>query len=101
MRQAVVTKFLGPTNTRGSRVNAKCAAGSLTVSWDHALSVDGNHASAAKALVEKLGWTCKSAEGYTGVWVAGGLPDQTGNVFTFLHGVHFKGALALGDGFRA
>ncbi len=51
MRQAIVTKFLGPTNCRGSRVKATSASGhTLTVSWDHALDSDANHIAAAKAL---------------------------------------------------
>lgn len=31
MKQAIVTKFLGPTNYRGSRVKATCQAGSVTI----------------------------------------------------------------------
>jgi hypothetical protein len=55
--QAIVTKFIGPTNHRGSRIKATAQAGSLTLSWDHALNSDGNHRAAALALVEKLKWT--------------------------------------------
>lgn len=83
MRQAITTKFLGPTNVRGSRVKATAAAGSITVHWDHALNVDQNHAKAAEALVRKLGWTSERAEGYAGLWVAGGLPSEEGNVFVY------------------
>ena len=56
MRQAIVTKWLDPTNHRGSRVRASCDAGSLTVSWDYEVGVEGNHRAAALALAEKLGW---------------------------------------------
>ncbi len=73
MRQAIVTKWLGPTNARPSRVKATASAGSVTVSWDWGLGVDGNHAAAAAALVVKLGWG--------GTWYAGGLPSESGNVF--------------------
>lgn len=55
-RQAIVTRYHGPTDTRGSRVSARCAAGRVTVPWDHALDVPGNHAAAVAALVRKLGW---------------------------------------------
>lgn len=73
MRQAIITKFLGPTNSRGSRVKAKCYAGSITISWDDAKDVDDNHLAAAEALCKKFGWEWKL--------VAGGLPDNSGNVY--------------------
>lgn len=55
--QAITTKYVGPTNTRGSRIIAKAAAGSLSVGYDHGLNLDENHSAAAQALVKKLGWT--------------------------------------------
>lgn len=54
--QAIVTKYLGPTNLKGTRVKAACEAGQITVSWDHALNADENHDAAAHALAKKLGW---------------------------------------------
>lgn len=54
--QAIRTRYYGPTNTRGSRIVAKCEAGSASVGYNHALNLDGNHAAAAAALVRKLGW---------------------------------------------
>lgn len=71
--QAIVTKFLGPTNARGSRVKATAAAGSVIVVWDHAVGVYENHAAAAQALIAKMEWE--------GEWVPGGMPDETGEVF--------------------
>jgi len=56
MRQAIETRYLGPTNFRGSRVVASAQAGSMTVPWDHALDVADNHAAAARALADKYGW---------------------------------------------
>lgn len=67
MRQAISTKYLGPTDRRGSRVKATAEAGSVTVSWDDALSVVQNHAEAARALALKFGWL--------GTWVGGGGND--------------------------
>lgn len=57
MRQAIITKYMGPTDFRGSRVKATAEAGSITIGWDDALNVDGNHLKAAKALQAKFGWT--------------------------------------------
>lgn len=73
MRQAIVTKFLGPTNSRPARIKATAAAGSHTMPWDYSLNADANHQKAARLLVEKLGWD--------GEWTAGGLPDESGCVF--------------------
>lgn len=54
MNYAITTKFIGPTNTRGSRVKAFLPSGlSVTLSWDHALEVDENHHKAAKACIQK------------------------------------------------
>ena len=68
--QAIQTKFLPCTNFRGSRVKAWCECSSIVLSWDHALNVDENHAKAANALAEKLGWV----GGNYGVLIGGCLP---------------------------
>lgn len=49
------TKYIGPTNTRGSRVKATSAGGaSVTLPWDCALNPWDNHLAAARALAVKL-----------------------------------------------
>ncbi len=65
--QGIVTEYKGPTDSTGSRVIAKCAAKRITVPWDHALNVTGNHAAAARELAIKLGWK--------GAWVGGSMPS--------------------------
>lgn len=55
--QAIQTKYLCPTNSRGSRIKATCEGGSVTVGYDHALNIDDNHRAACEALITKLGWT--------------------------------------------
>jgi hypothetical protein len=54
--QAILCKYLGPTDRRGSRVKAVCASGSVTLGFDDALGFDGNYEAAANALIAKLGW---------------------------------------------
>ena len=54
--QAITTKYLGPTNRRGSRIKAKCKAGSITIPFDYSLNTEGRHQKAAEALIEKLKW---------------------------------------------
>jgi hypothetical protein len=73
MFQAIVTKYIGPTNYRGSRIVAKAAAGRIYVSYDHALNIEDNHTAAAEALANKFGWA--------GWWRGGGMPSGDGNVY--------------------
>lgn len=63
MFQAIQVKYLGPTNYRGSRYKATAAAGSVTVSADAALSVEGNVIKAAHTLCDKFGWSKDMAHG--------------------------------------
>lgn len=76
--QSIETKYLGPTNHRGSRIKARSSGGhSVTISIDHALSTEQNHHRAAVALARKLGWK--------GKMVAGGHPSRgSGNVYVFI-----------------
>jgi len=67
--QAITTKYIGPSNTKGSRIKATCDAGSITIPYPHELSGEEAHAQAAMALCRKLQWT--AAEGYKADWVCG------------------------------
>jgi hypothetical protein len=80
MRQSIQTKYIGPTNTRGSRVSATSASGHrIVIGWDYALDTDENHKAAAAALARKLGWD--------GGWHAGATPS--GCVFVLADGDMF------------
>lgn len=57
--QAIRTKYLSPTNTRGARIKATCEAGSLTVPYRYDLDTSDMHRKAAFELMEKLGWNPK------------------------------------------
>lgn len=57
--QAIITKYLGPTNVKGSRIKATCAAGSVTIDYPHELSGMDCHAKAAYALLAKMHWDYK------------------------------------------
>lgn len=67
--QSITTKFIGPSNTRGARIKAACAAGSVTIGYPYELDRDAAHWEAAKALIVKLGWN----NGSYGNWYRGGL----------------------------
>ena len=76
--QAIVTKYIGPTNTKGSRIKATCAAGSITVGY-HNVDVDVDvapyeaerHQLVAAMLQRKLGWDSE----YYGRLESGQLPN--------------------------
>jgi hypothetical protein len=73
MYQAITTKYLGPTEVRGSRVKATAEAGSVILTWDDSKNTDQNHQAAARALAVKFGWD--------GIWHGGALPGNGGYVF--------------------
>lgn len=53
--QAIHTKFLSPTDSRGARIKAVHACGSLTVEYPHELSGQACHRFAAEKLAQKYG----------------------------------------------
>ena len=65
--QAIITKYIGPTNHRGARIKATASAGSVTVPYDHAQDHDEPFRISARALCAKFGWEFDH--------VSGGLPD--------------------------
>lgn len=79
-RVAIQTKFLGPTNYRGSRIRVwRCDSAyandphALTLGWNHALDPGENHDGALRAYIEAAGWDWPN-----GRWVTGG--TTTGHV---------------------
>ncbi len=62
MNACIITKYLGPTDTKGSRIVVRTRNQSITVPWDYELDADINHAFAADYLAQKLGW---DERGYT------------------------------------
>lgn len=79
--QAIVTKYLGATDRLPSRVKATAQVGSVTVNWDYAKDIDGNHYAAALALAHKFGWL------HDYDMHGGALPDGTGNAYVIVASV--------------
>lgn len=77
--QAIQTRYFGPSNTRGSRIKAWCAAGSITIPYPHELSGQAVYRKAAEALCKKLGWT----EPYYGEKLLGGCLPNGDHCFVF------------------
>jgi hypothetical protein len=73
--KAITTKFLGATNTRGSRISASDSDGNrVTISYPHELSGEAVHRKAAEALCQKMHWSGPLAGGAV----------KTGYVFVFV-----------------
>lgn len=52
--QAIHTKFLPCTNTRGARIKASCERGDITIDYPYELWGDQCHRKAAQALIDKF-----------------------------------------------
>lgn len=73
MPTAIVTKYHGPTNTRGARISANAGMGRrCSIPYDHA--AHNPHDTAALALCAKMGWEGDLTR-------SGGI--HSGNVYTF------------------
>lgn len=53
---AITTRYIGPTDRRGSRILARCDGGSVHHPYDDALTSDSNHTAAVLTLCHRLGW---------------------------------------------
>jgi hypothetical protein len=63
MAQAIITKYHGPTNTKGGRISAEAAAGKIYMPYAHELDIEDNHKAAALQLIRKVGWGRHAREG--------------------------------------
>ena len=64
--KAIVTKYHGPTDFKGSRISASDSDGNrVFISYPHELSGEAVHRLAADALCKKMGWTGKLVSGWT------------------------------------
>ena len=52
--QSIHSKYLPANDTRGSRIKAKCARGSITIPFPHELTGDETHRAAVLALVTRF-----------------------------------------------
>ncbi len=86
MKQGITTHYHGPTNTKGSRIQAIARKGKtwsdgtrdkpmqLSDHWNHSQGIEDNHTRCAKLLAAKLDWS--------GLWIGGGQPGESGFQFT-------------------
>lgn len=69
MPQAIVSRYIPATNTKGSRIKAFCERGSLTISYPDHLSGQACHEYAVKLLCEKFDLEDRKKYGSSiGIW---------------------------------
>lgn len=61
--QAIETRYMRPTNTRGGRIKAIAWGGNIVIPYPHDLNTEDAHRAAAQALIAKMGWTGEFAQG--------------------------------------
>lgn len=73
--QTILTKYIQPSSRTGAKIKAvqsgwndKKECKTLTLSYDHALDSEQNHAKAALELAKKLDWHGKYTCGSLGAW---------------------------------
>ena len=67
MKQAIIIKFLGATNTKGTRLKVTSNGGSITVPLDYGAVQEQRIRQAVDALLKKLEWS--------GEYIIGCLPS--------------------------
>jgi len=80
--QSITVKYLGPTDTKGSRFKATHPGNtkSVTLPYDYDLSAAENEWQAARALILKLGWDENVSR-----WVRGTINQRGDAVFVGLY----------------
>jgi hypothetical protein len=66
--QAIETKYIGPTDTKGGRISARCEARRIVRDVDHSLGIEERHTAVARELINLLGWH--------GHWICGAVPSN-------------------------
>ena len=84
--QAIETKYICPTNTRGARLKASCGRGSIIISYPDEFNMEKAHIKAANELITKFNVmdalqygkeSVKSGKGWNTPFVTGQLKDGT------------------------
>lgn len=89
--QAIITKYIPATDTKGSRIKASCERGSIIVPFDDEYNEDAMHRKAALALVNVFINEDKARNGtplnknvWAGHFASGELPSSLGYAHAFI-----------------
>lgn len=85
-KQAIVTRYMGPTNTKPSRINATCDRGTVTISMPIEESGADAHAVAVRALLAKFAKEDGAGRSWPAFerWVCGGMPQAGKDAYVWV-----------------
>jgi hypothetical protein len=85
-RQAIVTRYLCPTNTKSSRIKATCDRASIVISYPMVESGADAHAVAVRALLAKFQREDGSDRSWPSFerWVCGGMPQASKDAYVWV-----------------
>jgi hypothetical protein len=85
-KQAIVTRYVGPTNTKPSRIKATCDRGSVTISMPIEESGADAHAVAVRALLAKFQREDGADRSWPSFerWVCGGMPQASKDAYVWV-----------------
>ena len=85
-RQAIVTRYLCPTNTKPSRIKATCDRGAIIITFPQGAGIVDAHAEAVRALLEKFHKEDGSARSWPSFdrWVCGGMPQSSKDAYVWV-----------------
>ena len=85
-RQAIVTRYVGPTNTKPSRIRASCDRASITISMPYEHSGADSHAVAVRALLAKFAEEDGAESSWPSFdrWVCGGMPQSSKDAYVWV-----------------
>lgn len=78
MLQAIRTRYVGASNTKGTRIQVKAEAGKRYVDYNYGLNDETNHTEAARQFAEEMGWAGEYVAGFFDgdyIWVSVALRD--------------------------
>ncbi len=84
---AITTKYISPTNMKGSRIKATAGNGqTITIGYPHQWNEEGAHAQAALALCHKMQWDGPAYRRNFAGLIGGGTKDGYAFVFSGTEG---------------
>ena len=85
-RQAIVTRYLCPTNTKPSRIRATCDRGSVVISFPLEVSGADAHAVAVRSLLAKFAAEDGADRSWPSFdrWVCGGMPQSSKDAYVWV-----------------
>ena len=85
-RQAIVTRYLCPTNTKPSRIKATCDRASITITFPQGESIVDAHAAAVRALLAKFAAEDGTTRSWPSFerWACGGMPQASKDAYAWV-----------------